>query len=187
MSFGILIKLLLVSCNFKLETPPDFERKGVSVIHLNELVSQFLRVRTLSNLLLAWGHARDGGVAVTVGVMSGVLVGVLAIAIDLGRAGERISVRTDVQLGVEVISATQIDHSPGSCVGAMQAGDQCQPSEQGDFREQSLAGRPLYRSDFERLKQLEHPSHETDARYGNLRNNQGRVRCTRKTKILSTR
>ena len=121
MSFGILTKLLLVSCNFKPETPPDFERKGVSVIHLNELVSQFLRARTLSNLLLAWGRARDGGVAVTVGVMSAVLVGVLAIAIDLGRA---YNLSTELDIGADAYALarpTQIDHSPGSCVRAMQA------------------------------------------------------------------
>ncbi len=39
--------------------------------------------------LRAWGRARDGGVAVTVAVMSAVLVGLLAISIDLGRAYNR--------------------------------------------------------------------------------------------------
>ncbi len=43
----------------------------------------------LGTSLRAWGRARDGGVAVTVAVMSAVLVGLLAISIDLGRAYNR--------------------------------------------------------------------------------------------------
>ena len=35
--------------------------------------------------LRAWGRTREGGVAVTGGVMTAVLVGFLALAIDLGR------------------------------------------------------------------------------------------------------
>ncbi len=42
--------------------------------------------KRLGASLCAWGRARDGGVAVTVAVMSAVLVGILAISIDLGRA-----------------------------------------------------------------------------------------------------
>jgi len=39
----------------------------------------------LGTSLRAWGRAQDGGVAVTVAVMTAVLVGVLALSIDLGR------------------------------------------------------------------------------------------------------
>ncbi len=43
----------------------------------------------LGTSLRAWGRDRDGAVTVTVAVMSAVLVGLLAISIDLGRAYNR--------------------------------------------------------------------------------------------------
>ena len=39
----------------------------------------------LGTSLRNWGRARDGGVAVTVAVMTAVLVGVLALSIDMAR------------------------------------------------------------------------------------------------------
>ena len=87
------------------------------MIDLKERVSQFLRVRTLSNLLLVWGCARDDAVA----VMSAALVGVLAIAIDLGRAYTLNTKLDNTADAYALAGATQLDKTPGSCVRAMEA------------------------------------------------------------------
>ncbi len=55
--------------------------------------------KRLGASLRAWGRARDGGVAVTVAVMSAVLVGLLAISIDLWRAYNR-RISTALSIGV---------------------------------------------------------------------------------------
>jgi hypothetical protein len=75
----------------------------------------------LESSLCAWGRARDGGVAVTVAVTSAVLVGVLAIAIDLGRAYNLSTELDNAADAYALAGATQLDQTPGSCVRAMQA------------------------------------------------------------------
>lgn len=87
------------------------------MINLKGLVSHFLRTRTLSTLLLVWGRARG----VTVAVMSAVLIGVLAIAIDLGRAYNLSTERENAADAYALAGATQLDQTPGSCVRAMEA------------------------------------------------------------------
>ena len=89
------------------------------MIDLKERVLQFLRARTLSNLLLVWGRLRDGGV--TVAVMSAVLVGVLAIAIDFGRAYNLNTELDNAADAYALAGATQLDQTPGACVRAMAA------------------------------------------------------------------
>lgn len=71
--------------------------------------------------LRTFGSAREGGVAVTVAVMSVVLVGVLAVAIDLGRAYNLSTELDNAADAYALAGATQLDQSPGSCVRAMQA------------------------------------------------------------------
>ncbi len=97
------------------------ERVGVNMINLKGLVSRFLRTRMLGNFLLDWGRTRDGGVAVTVAVMTPVLVGVLAIAIDFGRATNLSTELDNAADAYALAGATQLDQSPGSCVRAIQA------------------------------------------------------------------
>ena len=87
------------------------------MIDLKERVSQFLGARTLSNLLLVWGRLRDGGVALT----SAVLVGVLAIAIDFGRAYKPSTELDNAADAYALADATQLDQTPESCVRAMEA------------------------------------------------------------------
>ncbi len=77
--------------------------------------------KRLGAFLRAWGRARDGGVAVTVAVMTAVLFGVLAIAIDLGRAYNLSTELDNAADAYALAGATQLDQSPGSCVRAMQA------------------------------------------------------------------
>ncbi len=91
------------------------------MINLKGLVSRFLRTRMLGTSLRAWGCARDGGVAVTVAVMSAVLVGVLAIAIDLGRAYNLSTELGNAADAYALAGATQLDQTPGACVRAMEA------------------------------------------------------------------
>ncbi len=91
------------------------------MINLKGLVSRFLRTRMLGNFLLDWGRTRDGGVAVTVAVMTPVLVGVLAIAIDFGRTTNLSTELNNAADAYALAGATQLDQSPGSCVRAMQA------------------------------------------------------------------
>lgn len=71
--------------------------------------------------LRTFGSARDGGVAVTVAVMTVVLVGVLAVAIDLGRAYNLSTELDNAADAYALAGATQLDQSPGSCNRAIQA------------------------------------------------------------------
>ncbi|HEX9768398.1 MAG TPA: pilus assembly protein TadG-related protein, partial [Kiloniellales bacterium] len=77
--------------------------------------------RSVGTSLRDWGRDRHGGVAVTVAVMTAVLVGVLAIAIDLGRAYNLSTELDNAADAYALAGATQLDQSPGSCVRAMQA------------------------------------------------------------------
>lgn len=69
----------------------------------------------------AWVRSQDGGVAVTVAVMSAVLVGVLAIAIDLGRAYNLSTELDNAADAYALAGATQLDQEPGACTRAIQA------------------------------------------------------------------
>ena len=92
------------------------------MIDLKERVSQFLRARTLSNLLLVWGRLRDGGV--TVAVMSALLVGVLAmrsIWVALITSTPSWTTRRTLMRSYALAGATQLDQTPESCVRAMAA------------------------------------------------------------------
>jgi Flp pilus assembly protein TadG len=83
----------------------------------------------LGSSLRAWGRARDGGVAVTVAVTSAVLVGVLAISIDLGRAYNLSTELDNAADAYALAGATQLDNltaadsssGVGACTRAMQA------------------------------------------------------------------
>ena len=74
--------------------------------------------KQLGTSLRAWGRARDGGVAVTVVVMSTVLVGILAIAIDLGRAYNLSTELDNAADAYALAGATQLGTS---CVAAIEA------------------------------------------------------------------
>ena len=68
-----------------------------------------------------WGRARDGGVAVTVAVMTAVLVGVLALAIDVGRIYSASSDLNHAADAYALAGATQLDGLPDACTRAIQA------------------------------------------------------------------
>ncbi len=84
------------------------------MINLKEPISRFLRTRMLRASLRAWGRARDGGIAVTVAVMSAVLVGILAMAIDLGRAYNLSTELDNAADAYALAGATQLDQTPSS-------------------------------------------------------------------------
>jgi len=70
--------------------------------------------------LRAWGRSRDGGVAVTVAVMTVALVGVLALAIDVGRLYNASSDLNHAADAYALAGATQLDGSDGACLRAIQ-------------------------------------------------------------------
>jgi len=69
----------------------------------------------------ACGLDREGGVAVTVAVMTAVLVGVLAIAIDLGRAWNLSTELDNAADAYAIAGATQLDGSDDACTRAIEA------------------------------------------------------------------
>jgi Flp pilus assembly protein TadG len=71
--------------------------------------------------LRAWGRAREGGVAVTVAVMTAVLVGVMALSFDLGRMYNLSTELANAADAAALAGATQLDQTPGSCVRAIKA------------------------------------------------------------------
>ncbi len=91
------------------------------MLNLIGLILPSPRSKSFGSLLRTWGRARDGGVAVTVAVMSAVLVGVLAIAIDLGRAYNLSTELDNAADAYALAGATQLDQKPGACVRAIQA------------------------------------------------------------------
>ena len=77
--------------------------------------------KRLGAFLRAWGRARDGGVAVTVAVTSTVLIGILAISIDLGRAYTLSTELDNAADAYAIAGATQLDQTPGACLRAIRA------------------------------------------------------------------
>ncbi len=77
--------------------------------------------KRLGAFLCAWGRARDGGVAVTVAVTSTVLIGILAISIDLGRAYTLSTELDNAADAYALAGATQLDQTPGACLRAIRA------------------------------------------------------------------
>jgi Flp pilus assembly protein TadG len=75
----------------------------------------------LGSSLRAWGRDRDGGVAVTVAVMTTVLVGLLALSIDLGRLYNSSTERENAADAAAIAAATQLDGSAGACARAIDA------------------------------------------------------------------
>jgi Flp pilus assembly protein TadG len=75
----------------------------------------------LGSSLRAWGRARDGGVAVTVAVMITVLVGILALAIDVGRVYNASSDLHHAADAYALAGATQLDGEVDACLRAIRA------------------------------------------------------------------
>jgi len=73
------------------------------------------------NFFLAWARACDGGIAVTVAVMIPVLVGILALSIDLARLYNASTERNNAADAAAIAAATQLDQQPGACLRALQA------------------------------------------------------------------
>lgn len=77
--------------------------------------------RSVGASLRDWGRDRHGGVAVTVAVMILVLVGVLALSIDVGRIYNASTERNNAADAAAIAAATQLDGQPGACLRAIQA------------------------------------------------------------------
>jgi hypothetical protein len=106
-------------------------------MHLRKTIEMRLlrptSMKPLGASLRAWGRARDGAVAVTVAVMIVVLVGVLALAVDVGRIYNASSDLNHAADAYALAGAALLDGQDDACLQAIQIVNEAALANQETF------------------------------------------------------